>query len=208
MAEVPDSIPILSRGKHQRPSRGACFMEYTALLAGEPFSDHPACVDARLAGVLRRANDLLSDEHRWRLVPLLGRAVGLALPRPVDVGEGLPRRAARKARAEEQERYLHAAAQLHRAVCRRFLAGVGFAPVGRSWRASAHDGEVGTLFWDLLVQPGPVATPAEYVSRLVARLDLLHECYEQAMADVGLARVPVVVRDPTEAFLPVTAARS
>lgn len=208
MVPIPDSMPVLSRGRHQHPSRGACFMEYTALLAGEPFSDHPPCVDPRLAGVLRHANDVLSDDHRWRLVPLLGRAVGLAIPRPADVGAGLSRRAARKARAEASECYLRVAAQLHRAVCRRFLAGVGFEPAGRSWRAYAQEGEIGALFWDLLAQPAPVATSADYVSRLLARLDLLHECYEQAMADVGRTRVPVVLADPTEAFLPVSTARS
>ena len=59
---LPDSIdflPVLSRGKHRHPSRGACFMEYTALLAGEPFSDRPECVDPTLAAILRSANDSL-----------------------------------------------------------------------------------------------------------------------------------------------------
>src|SRR4051812_50201235 len=82
MAAVPDLMPVLSRGKHKDPSRGACFLEYTALLAGEPFSDEPACVDRELAAVLRRANDLLKDGDRPRLLALLGRAVGLAIAPP------------------------------------------------------------------------------------------------------------------------------
>ena len=63
---LPDGLPVLGRGRHRSPSRGACFLEYTALLAGEPFSDEPACVDRQLAAVLRRANDVLSDADRRR----------------------------------------------------------------------------------------------------------------------------------------------
>src|ERR1700712_1619953 len=82
MAPVPDGLPVLSRGKHRNPTRGACFMEYTALLAGEPFSDAPTCVDRELAAVLRHANDKLSDDARPRLLPLLGRSVGLVVRAP------------------------------------------------------------------------------------------------------------------------------
>src|SRR3954453_6125473 len=82
MAVIPDLLPGLSRGKHKNPSKGACFLEYTSLLAGERFSDSPACVDRELAAVLRHANDLLADADRPRLVPLLGRAVGLVVPPP------------------------------------------------------------------------------------------------------------------------------
>src|SRR4051795_3253884 len=81
MAVIPELMPVLSRGKHKNPSKGACFLEYTSVLAGEPFSDSPGCVDRELAAVLRHANDLLGDADRPRLVPLLGRAVGL-VPRP------------------------------------------------------------------------------------------------------------------------------
>src|SRR3954469_3710918 len=82
MAAFPDVLPVLSRGKHKRPEKGACFLEDTSLLAGEPFSDSPGCVDRELAAVLRHANDLLSDADRPRLVPLLGRAIGLGVRPP------------------------------------------------------------------------------------------------------------------------------
>src|SRR5689334_25425534 len=91
MAFVPDGMPVLSRGKHRNPARGACFMEYTALLAGEPFSDAPRSVDAELAAVLRHANDTLSDADRPRLLPQLGRAIGLAV-RPAALPSGQPPR--------------------------------------------------------------------------------------------------------------------
>ena len=78
----PTSMPVLSRGKHSNPSRGACFMEYTSILAGEAFSDAPRCVDPELASVLRSVNDNTPNAERARLVPLLGRAIGLAVERP------------------------------------------------------------------------------------------------------------------------------
>src|SRR3954467_734851 len=86
MAVIPELMPVLSRGKHKNPSKGACFLEYTALLAGERFTDAPACVDRELAAVLRHANDLLSDADRPRLVPLLGRAVGVVVRPPAADG--------------------------------------------------------------------------------------------------------------------------
>src|ERR671932_285481 len=104
MALVPDGLPVLSRGRHKSPVRGACFMEYTALLAGEPFSDAPGCTDAQLAAVLR----------------LYG-----------------------------------------------------------------HGGDVDRLFWHLMREPTVLATSAEWVERVVQRLELLHACYEQAMDDLG-----------------------
>ena len=61
---LPDAMPVLRRGRHKNQSRGACFMEYTALLAGEPFTNEPLCVDGELAAVLRGANDILSDVDR------------------------------------------------------------------------------------------------------------------------------------------------
>jgi hypothetical protein len=39
-----------------------------------------------------------------------------------------------------------------------------------------------------MTEPTPVSTSAAWVDRLVDRLVLVHECYEQAMAQLGLAR--------------------
>lgn len=94
MSQQPAAMPVLSRGRHRGPARGACSLEYTALLAGEPFTDHPACVDGELAAVLRHANDRLSDGDRFRLTPLLGRAIGLVVPGPA----GTPLRQRRSGR--------------------------------------------------------------------------------------------------------------
>ena len=190
MALVPDGLPVLSRGRHKSPVRGACFMEYTALLAGEPFSDAPACTDAQLAAVLRHANDKISDADRWRLLPLLGRSIGLVVPPPVPAeGAGRVRRRVRltpdpRARAHAQE-----VAELHRSVCARFAAAVGHQPSAVELRLYGHGGDVDRLFWHLMREPTVLATSAEWVERVVARLDLLHSCFEQAMDELALPRV-------------------
>ena len=51
---IPDGMPVLSRGKHRSPRRGACFMELASVLAGERWSDHPACTHPLLAQLARQ----------------------------------------------------------------------------------------------------------------------------------------------------------
>jgi len=58
----PELVPVLSRGKHRNPRKGACFMEMASYLAGEPWSDHPACTHPLLAAMARGVNDLLDDD--------------------------------------------------------------------------------------------------------------------------------------------------
>ena len=74
---TPELLPILSRGKHRNSRRGACFMEYASVLAGESWSDHPACTDPALASLARMVNDCSSDESRNRLVILIPSVIGL-----------------------------------------------------------------------------------------------------------------------------------
>jgi len=74
---VPDAVPILSRGKHRSPRKGACFMEFASYLAGEPWSDHPRCTQPTLAALARGVNDSVSDTARATLVPLIPEVVGL-----------------------------------------------------------------------------------------------------------------------------------
>lgn len=68
---VPDGMPVLSRGRHRTPRRGACVMELTSLLAGERWSDHPACTHPLLAELARLVNDHIGDVERQRLAPLI-----------------------------------------------------------------------------------------------------------------------------------------
>lgn len=74
---IPDVLPVLSRGKHRNPRKGACFMELASFLAGERWSDHPACTHPLLAEVARNANDRTSDAGRPLLAPLIPSVVGL-----------------------------------------------------------------------------------------------------------------------------------
>src|SRR5262245_10456334 len=73
---VPDGVPVLSRGRHRSPRRGACFMEFASFLAGERWSDHPACTHPLLAQRARRVNDLIGNAGRQELVPLIPSVVG------------------------------------------------------------------------------------------------------------------------------------
>jgi hypothetical protein len=75
--QPPTLLPTLSRGKHRTPRKGGCFMEFASLLAGEPWSDHPACTHPLLAAVARHVNDLTSDAGRPRLAGLIPSVIGL-----------------------------------------------------------------------------------------------------------------------------------
>ena len=82
MNSTPDGVPILSPGRHRTPRQGACFMEFASYLAGERWSDHPACTHPALAALARDVNDLSSDVGRARLTALIHRVVGLTSDDP------------------------------------------------------------------------------------------------------------------------------
>ncbi len=75
--QLPELLPMLSRGKHRSPRKGACFMEFASLLAGERWSDHPTCTHPLLAAVARHVNDHTSDSARPRLAELIPSVIGL-----------------------------------------------------------------------------------------------------------------------------------
>jgi len=75
--QPPDLLPILSPGKHHNPRAGACFMELASLLAGERWSDHPACTHPLLAALARHINDQTTDAGRQRLADLIPSVIGL-----------------------------------------------------------------------------------------------------------------------------------
>src|SRR4030095_6799808 len=79
----PDIMPILSPGRHRSPRRGACFMEFASYLAGERWSDHPACTQGTLAHLARRVNAGTSDPARARLTPLIPTVIGLTSDDPL-----------------------------------------------------------------------------------------------------------------------------
>ncbi|MBM7830679.1 hypothetical protein JOE59_001384 [Agromyces cerinus] len=79
----PDVMPILSPGRHFSPRRGACFMEFASYLAGERWSDHPACTHRTLALLARMVNDRTSEAGRARLTPLIPTVIGLTSDDPL-----------------------------------------------------------------------------------------------------------------------------
>ena len=82
----PEVVPVLSRGKHRNPRKGACFMEMASYLAGEQWSDHPACTHPLLASLARLVNDHTTDPGRQRLTELVPSVIGLTSDDPhVDV---------------------------------------------------------------------------------------------------------------------------
>jgi hypothetical protein len=77
LAHPPELVPILLPGKHRSPRKGACFMELVSYLAGERWSDHPACTHPLLAALARDVNDYTSDAGRSRLAGLIPSVIGL-----------------------------------------------------------------------------------------------------------------------------------
>jgi hypothetical protein len=66
--QLPAGLPLLGRGAHRDPAAGACLMEATALLAGEPQTDRPVSVHPVLAALARVVNDAVSDAARPALL--------------------------------------------------------------------------------------------------------------------------------------------
>jgi len=73
---IPDGLPSLSRGSHSPTEGAGCVMELISVLAGENWSDQPACTHPILGAAAIMTNDNLTDEDRPLLVPLIGRLIG------------------------------------------------------------------------------------------------------------------------------------
>jgi hypothetical protein len=124
----PELIPILSRGKHRSPRTGACFMELASYLAGEPWSDHPACTHPLLAAVARDVNDYTTDAGRPRLAGLIPSVIGL-VGDDLHIDARIALRCARTAVpvvAAERQRVMAVSVL----ACERVLAGLDGRPDG------------------------------------------------------------------------------
>jgi hypothetical protein len=134
--DLPESLPLLSRGKHRKPRNGACAMEFASYLAGEKWSDHPACTHRLLAELARQVNDFTSDRTRQSLVELVPDLIGLTgCDLRIDVRIAL--RAARTALpvvSEEQQRMMATAVL----TCERLLAKLDGCP-GRPMSQDSND---------------------------------------------------------------------
>jgi hypothetical protein len=70
------STITLTVGDHDDGDDGMCLMEAVAWFAGEPWTSSPECASLLLGTFGRGLNDVLPDETRQRLVPLIPRIVG------------------------------------------------------------------------------------------------------------------------------------
>jgi hypothetical protein len=76
MSPVSYQTIKLSKGKHTSPEDGACVMELASMLAGEPFTDHPASVCPVIGSFLRSYNDSIDDRRRQALYDYASKVVG------------------------------------------------------------------------------------------------------------------------------------
>jgi hypothetical protein len=76
MSPVSYQTIKLSKGKHASPEDGACVMELASMLAGEPFTDHPASVCPVIGSFLRSYNDSVDERRRQSLYDYASRVVG------------------------------------------------------------------------------------------------------------------------------------
>lgn len=67
----------LTIGTHLSPEDGACLMEWVSVLAGEPWTDHPATTHPLAAHLGRLVNDAMSPAGRQELLALAPRLTGL-----------------------------------------------------------------------------------------------------------------------------------
>jgi hypothetical protein len=70
----------LTPGRHGSLGEGACVVELASILAAEPFSDRPRCVDPVIASYLRAWNDRVAYVDRQRLAPYATRIVDSRAP--------------------------------------------------------------------------------------------------------------------------------
>ena len=81
MNHIDLSTVRLASGSHSEAAakKGeACLLEWSAIFAGVPYSDHPECTSPVLGAFGRALNDGLDDERRQKLVPFIPRLVGTA----------------------------------------------------------------------------------------------------------------------------------
>jgi hypothetical protein len=76
MSPVSYQTIKLSKGKHTGPDDGACVMELASMLAGEPFTDHPASVCPVIGSFLRAYNDSIDGQRRQGLYEYASKVVG------------------------------------------------------------------------------------------------------------------------------------
>jgi len=172
-------------------------MEYVSVLAGEPWSDSPKCVEHGLAVVMQNINDTATDDNRHLLVPLLGRSIGLA-PAPY---KELPlnmiwmtllieeQMKVQREHAADKRRYEEQSLVLRKRAWQRF---------GVKIDCPFDVNEVASEPASYFVRLAEAAARARYIpanrsndayiALMVEWARRLHEAYEEAMEDLGWSR--------------------
>ena len=79
MTAIDLATITLKGGSHAKAEDGVCLLEATALMAGEPLSDHPKCVSPVLGAFGRAWNDgMRSDAEREQLKQYIPLLIGTA----------------------------------------------------------------------------------------------------------------------------------
>ena len=206
----PDILPVLSVGKHRNPRRGACFMEFASFLAGEAWSDHPACTHPGLAHLARMVNDCTTDAGRQRLAPLIPSVIGLTSDDPrLDIVLALRAAcAALPIASEDRQRPLAVGAL----VCAHRLERMGDPGIEGLAAAvrSAFDGAPAALRWgrnfiDVSVRREPATMSPRHCQAITAvAIDGIgRACVEDP--DDRLYRLLCAAIDDTAAFVARTA---
>lgn len=198
--DIPAGLPVLGGGAHDDPTRGACFMEYVSLLAGEPWSDNPMCVEDGLALIMQNINDRATDQTRHLLVPLLGRSIGLA-PAPWPQGPSqwerveLPQQEVQRLvdlSLVGRQRYAKESLELRKCAWNHFGPKIGLSYVNQDF---AEDDPSGYFMGQADMGQADQAFVGEhdgdnpeYIAHLVDWATKLHESYEEAMKELGYER--------------------
>ena len=74
-AITENRMPRLVQGAHESPENGLCAMEMVAFMECLPHTDKPECTCPVLTGFTIATNDMLSDEERQKLLPILPELV-------------------------------------------------------------------------------------------------------------------------------------
>ena len=61
----------LAKGGHDSPEQGLCLMEALSFVRGIPHTDRPPCVSSLLGEMGRSLNDVLPDDLRQQLIPVI-----------------------------------------------------------------------------------------------------------------------------------------
>lgn len=192
-SELPDGLPRLAAGNHVAPADGACVMEYVSLLAGEPWSDHPRCVDPALAMLARLVNDSVPNGPRDRLALLAPDMIGTAQAGPLFTARlaalALERAAERVPETRRRRRALQRA--------RRHIA-VWSAPHGRL--ATRRLRLAALLYRNCAARQAlgaAVAALRHGDEPVESLLDLLTAAVAQARADAAGRTAPIPLPVPT-----------